>query len=256
MIKNAPSLWRDVFPVKAGTEHKYDYGHALIYGAPKLTGASRLAAGACARIGAGLVTVLCDGASYDVYRKTLPAHLMVRKDLAFDDPRVTARLYGCGGMIEGLAINTSVPVVLDADVLVPGLPLEHNGLIVTPHEGEFARAFPDIAALDMSREEKALTAARQLGAVVVLKGAQTLIAAPEGRVAMNEAASPYLATAGAGDVLAGIITGLMAMKMPLFEAACAGVWVHGMASLNIGPGLVASDLEKEISKVLQIMLGF
>ena len=250
-MENKTDLWLEQFPHKEKDTHKYNYGHALIYGAPELTGATRLAACGCARIGAGLTTVLAqDG---DVYRATLPAHIMVRDDLRWNDARVTARLYGPGGIAKGVKISLSRPCVLDADALqcMPG-ELNEN-VVLTPHEGEFAKAFPDIEG---SGEEKALKAAQQTGAVVVLKGAATVIAQPDGRIVVNRHASPYLASAGTGDVLAGLITGLLAQNMPAFEAACAAVWMHGDAALKHGPGLVASDLIDIIPKVLQEGLGF
>ncbi len=250
-MENNPDLWLKQLPQKKNDSHKYDYGHALIYGAPELTGATRLATSACARIGAGLTTVLAEKA--DVYRMALPAHIMVRDDLAWSDPRVTARLYGPGGMAKGVKISLSRPCVLDADALLC-MPEELNeNVVLAPHEGEFAKAFPDIEG---SREEKALKAAQQTGAVIVLKGGETVIAHSGGRSAVNTHASPYLATAGTGDVLAGLITGLLAQGMPAFEAACAGVWIHGDAALRHGPGLVASDLIDFIPQVLQEGLGF
>ena len=253
-MENNSDLWIDVLPRRSGEGHKYDYGHALIYAAPALTGATRLAAEACARIGAGLTTVVADSGVADIYRAALPAHIMVRDDLAWHDDRVTARLYGPGGLPEfsgkdlRFCGDSNVGIVLDADAL-QNLPAHLDGsYVLTPHEGEFARTFPDISG---SKEEKALAAAKRCGAVVLLKGAETVIAHPDGRVVTNRHASPYLATAGSGDVLSGMITGLLAQGMPLFEAACAAVWIHGDAAMRFGPGLVASDLPDMIPQVLQ-----
>lgn len=253
MIKdNNPNLWLSEFPQKSVDGHKYDYGHALIYAAPELTGATRLAAQACARIGAGLTTVLCSPETSSIYKSTLPAHIMVRDEYDWFDKRVTARLFGPGGLAKGVRVLLNRPAVIDADALL-GLPQDlHENIVLTPHEGEFSRAFPEIAG---TREERALAVAQKTGAVVVLKGRETLIASPDGQVVVNKCASPYLATAGTGDVLAGIITGLLAQGMSGFSAACAGVYVHGSASLMIGPGLVASDLEKKIVEVLKEELG-
>ncbi len=244
---NTPDFWLKYFPFKKGGAHKYNYGHALIYGAPALTGASRLAASACARIGAGLTTVIAPPEIADVYRASLPAHIMVRDDLGWSDKRVSARLYGSGGMSDGVKISLSRPCVLDADALA-GMPENLNSsTVITPHEGEFAKAFPDIEG---ARADIALVAAKQKSCVVVLKGPETVIAAPSGEVVVNSHASPVLATAGTGDVLAGLITGLMAMGMPAFYAACAGIWIHGDCALKFGQGLVASDLIDEIPVVL------
>ncbi|MCD8496929.1 MAG: NAD(P)H-hydrate dehydratase [Alphaproteobacteria bacterium] len=211
---------------------------ALIHAAPELTGATRLAAESCARIGAGMVTVLSPPKVLDVYRIALPPHIVVRGDIKWWDDRVNAVLYGPGGMASVPRLR-DVPTVIDADGL-GRLPKKlHERCVLTPHEGEFARAFPEIKG---SREERALAAAQKTGAIIVLKGAETLIAHPDGRVTINRHASPYLATAGAGDVLAGMITGLCAQGMEPYLAACAAVWMHGDAAIKIGPGLVAPDL--------------
>jgi len=247
--KNSIALWRDVFPVKKDDGHKYTSGHALVYGAPGLTGATRLAAQACARIGAGLVSVLCPAEAAAIYRASLPAHILVRDDPGWDDERVTARLYGPGGLPVEPDYNAPCPVVLDADALRADMPALSSGYVLTPHAGEFARLFPDLA--DTEREEAALEGARRLKAHLVLKGAETLIASPEGRLVRNDHASPYLASAGTGDVLAGMITGLLAQGMPVFEAVCAAVWIHGECGRRIGPGLVASDLDEFIPAVLR-----
>jgi ADP-dependent NAD(P)H-hydrate dehydratase / NAD(P)H-hydrate epimerase len=239
MEANHPALWKNLLPVKKPGGHKYDSGHALIYGAPELTGATRLAAESCARMGAGLVTVLADKKIANVYRAALPAHIMVRDDFTWTDARVTARLYGPGGLSIKPDYKSNLPTVLDADALMH-LPAKLClNYVLTPHEGEFARAFPGIEG---SRSEKAQRAAQESGAVIVLKGHETIIAAPDGRSVVNTHASPYLASAGTGDVLAGMITGLLAQSMVPFEAACAAVWMHGEAGRQFGVGLVASDL--------------
>ena len=248
MKDNHPDLWKDCFPIPKQESHKYDRGHAVIYGAPELTGATRLAAGACARIGAGLTTVLCTTETTSIYRTTLPAHIMVRDNLTYRDPRITARLYGPGGLPKDCKISLSRPAVLDADALktLPDTLNEHT--ILTPHEGEFKAAFPHIEGTAL---EKAQIAAKETGALIVLKGAHTIIAHPDGRSVINTHATPYLATAGSGDVLAGMITGLLAQHMPPFETACATAWLHGEAARRIGPGLVASDLPESIPQILR-----
>ena len=248
-MENNPDLWLDHFPKRQGYSHKYDYGHALIYGAPVLTGATRLAAEACARIGAGLTTVISEPNRADIYRVSLPAHIMVRDDMLWDDKRVTAKLYGPGGLSVKPDLQANLPVVLDADALGNlKMPLTEN-CILTPHEGEFARLFPHYH--EGPNVERARAAAKASNAIVVLKGAETVIAHPDGCHMINTHATAYLATAGSGDVLSGMITGLTAQGMAPFEAACAAVWIHGDCAIRFGAGLVASDLINLIPEVLQ-----
>jgi ADP-dependent NAD(P)H-hydrate dehydratase / NAD(P)H-hydrate epimerase len=251
-MKNSPKLWKSLFPRPSVEGHKYDRGVAAIYGAPALTGATRLAASACARIGAGLVNVVSAAERADVYRASLPAHILVR-DLEWDDARISARLYGCGGLPAGVKIRFDRPCVLDAEgvLALSGQPVSGVG-VLTPHEGEFAKVFPD---LEGSREARAAEAAARSGAVIVLKGARSVIAAPDGRLVVNDHASPFLATAGTGDVLAGMIAGLLAQGMPAFEASCAAVWLHGDAALRFGPGLVAEDLVAVLPAAMTAVLG-
>ncbi len=202
----------------------------------------------CARMGTGLVTILATKESADVYRITLPPHLMVRDDLEWFDERVSALIFGSGGL-PGIEPNycSNLPVVLDADALA-NLPTKLSAnYVLTPHEGEFHKAFPN---LDGTKIERALQAATESGAYVVLKGPDTVIASPDGQHIVNDHASPWLATAGSGDVLAGMIGGLAAQQMPLFEACCAAVWIHGEAAQRFGIGLVASDLPAMIPQVL------
>ncbi len=247
-LTNHPDLWRDKIPARRVDSHKYDYGHAVIYGAPELTGATRLAASGCARVGAGLVSVLANKDTADIYRETLPGHILVRDDLNWDDERVSAKLCGSGGLATDIDFTSKVPTVLDADALahLPDKLSDH--FILTPHEGEFAKAFP---ALEGSKLEKAQQAAEQSETIIVLKGSDTVIAHPDGRAVINTHASSNLSTAGTGDVLAGMITGLAAQGMEPFWAACAAVWMHGEAAIRFGPGLVASDLPEMIPDILR-----
>ncbi|MFP4314448.1 MAG: NAD(P)H-hydrate dehydratase, partial [Alphaproteobacteria bacterium] len=227
--------------------HKYDRGHALIYGAPEMTGATRLAASACARIGAGLTTVL-GGNKGDIYRITLPPHIIVRDDLNWDDERVTAKLYGSGGLPCVVDFKAKIPVILDADALKDVPDKLTPNYILTPHEGEFSKAFPNIKG---DKGEKAARVAKEISAIIILKGDDTVIAHPDGRVIQNTHASPYLASAGTGDVLAGMITGLCTQGMEPFYASCAAVWMHGEAGRRIGPGLVADDIHGKIPEILR-----
>ncbi len=243
ILQNSPDLWRSVFPKPQSTDHKYDRGHAVIFGSDNYTGATRLAAEACSRIGSGLVTVLTTTQA-QIYRQTLPADIMVRDGTLDGVNRPATLLAGPGGCNQAAAQDLSVSspdlsLVLDADAIRLCSEVAHARKIITPHEGEYERY---IGPLSGDRTETARDASRETRSVIVLKGPQTIIAAPDGRVCMNTTASPYLAKAGTGDVLAGMITGLVAQGMPDFDASCSAVWLHGEASVRIGPGLVPQDL--------------
>jgi hydroxyethylthiazole kinase-like uncharacterized protein yjeF len=166
------------------------------------------------------------------------------------------------------ALESTASVVLDADALTsfeadPGglfaaIRGRSSSVVMTPHEGEFGRLFPQLAVgrefslngAPASKAERAARAAAESGAVIVLKGPDTVIAAPSGRLAINTNAPPQLATAGSGDVLAGVVAGLLAQRAPAFEAACAACWLHGAAALAFGPGLIAEDLPEALPGVL------
>lgn len=256
IINNRRVLWRDKFPRKKGDIHKYDFGLGLIYGAPKLTGASRLAAECCARAGCGLVSVLSGEKEAPIYKSSLPPHIMVQDDISYFHEKCSARLVGCGGLPLGLTladlVKHTIPTIFDADALHPDFlkfPLAFPA-ILTPHEGEFARLFPNIKG---SREERIFEAVKKSGCTIVLKGEHTLICSPDNleHIVCNKHASPLLATAGSGDALAGIITGLVAQKMDIFDAACAACWLHGETSLLCGLGFVASDIPIYMPAALQ-----
>ncbi|MDD2877925.1 MAG: NAD(P)H-hydrate dehydratase [Acidiphilium sp.] len=240
---NAPGLWH--LPDLDQTGHKYDRGHLTIL-AGALAGAALLAANAARRAGAGLVTIAAEaevsGASPGIMIRRDPLeHLL-------DDARRHVWLCGPGLGISraGAALEALIAakrgIVADADALTAcaQVPDRLRGVtVITPHEGEFARIFPDLAGDKLSRAREG---AARIGAVVVLKGADTVIAAPDGRAAINDNAPASLATAGSGDTLAGIIAGLLTQGMPGFEAACAAVWLHGAAAQHIGTDLIAEDL--------------
>lgn len=228
----------------------------MVFGSANYTGATRLAAEACSRIGSGLVTVFSK-AQADVYCASLPADIMVRADSLHDINRPNTLLAGPGGCDEASAreIRASDPnlaLILDADAIRLCAELSHPFRIITPHFAEFERYF---GSAGVSPSKAAQDVASAQGITVVLKGPTTWIAAPDGRLAESQHASPYLAKAGTGDVLAGLIAGLVAQGMPAFEAACAGVWLHGDASLRIGPGLIPQDLIAELRPVLKDLLG-
>ena len=268
---NEPPLWLSRFPWPQSNGHKYARGHAVVVGGARMTGASRLAAGAALRVGAGLVTLLCPQSVYAIQAGALDSVIVTAfaDDAAFDealaDPRCNAVLLGPGNgrgpetkarVLTALATSSAhAPprsFVLDADALTifTENPDDLFGrltprCLLTPHTGEFARLFPDLADFSAKPGGKvaaARAAAARCGAVVLLKGADTVMAAPDGRAAINANAPPDLATAGAGDVLAGLCTGLMAQGLSAFDAACAGAWLHGDAAARHGPGLIADDI--------------
>lgn len=257
---NAPALWAAALPRPATDGHKYDRGHALIAGGGELTGAARLASEAASRAGAGLVTLAAPADSLPIYRATLPAAIMVRDLAGFDDLLADKRrntvLLGpgngtdaaCRARIEAVR-KAHRACVLDADALGVLAPFDMRltaEFVLTPHDGEFARMFPDLVG--RNRLARAREAAARSGAVVLLKGADTVVAHPDGRASIADNAPPWLATAGSGDVLAGIVAAFLAQDMPSFYAASAAVWLHGQAAANLGPGLIADDLPRAIAR--------
>jgi hydroxyethylthiazole kinase-like uncharacterized protein yjeF len=267
---NGPELWGRAFPIPRLDGHKYSRGHAVVVsGDASFTGAARLAARAALRAGAGLVTLAGPRAALGINAAASLAVMVRAVDGAAElmdllaDRRLNAIGLGPGlGVGEGTralvaaALDGARAVVLDADALTSfqndpaglfgAIAARARSVVLTPHGGEFVRLFgkPTQAAQLSSKLEQARAAARTAGATVLLKGPDTVIATPDGRAAINENAPPWLATAGAGDVLAGIITGLLAQGMPAFEAACAGAWLHGEAGNAVGPGLIAEDLSE------------
>lgn len=223
-----------------------------------MTGAARLAARSAARIGAGLTTIAVPAEAFQVYATALESILVRIVDSEDDlksvtaDRRISAFLLGPGAGVDRVTrlralalVKSKKPVVLDADAITvfQENPIElfhaiDGPCVMTPHQGEFERIFD----LNGDRLSRARRAAQQSGAVVVLKGAETVIASPDGRTILNSNAPPTLATAGSGDVLAGIIVGLLAQKMNPFLASAAAVWLHAAAARRFGLGLIADDL--------------
>ncbi|MCC5975203.1 MAG: NAD(P)H-hydrate dehydratase [Rubellimicrobium sp.] len=261
--------------------HKYAHGHALILaGGPGEGGAARLAARGALRIGAGLVTLACPMTALPENAARLDAIILRPVDDAttlerlLDDSRYTALCLGPGMGVERaaalvpVALRSGRPVVLDADALtaVAGDPrrlfeMLHEGCILTPHGGEFGRLFGDLAARlvdggdELSKVDAVRAAAKRAGATVLLKGPDTVIAAPDGRTCLNAAvydrAAPWLATAGSGDVLAGFMAGLLARGVPPLPAAANAAWLHVDCARSASPGLIAEDLPEALPEVLR-----
>ena len=269
---NNPALWGGAFPIPALDGHKYSRGHVVVVsGEMSFTGAARLAARGALRAGAGLVTLASPCSALAINAATNLAVMVRGADgpeelrTLLSDKRLNAVALGPG---LGVGANTRAlvhaaldgdrVVVLDADALTSfadepsalfaAIGARSRPVVLTPHQGEFSRLF-DTSLQETDRSSKlAMTraAAKRSRAVVLLKGPDTAIADPDGRAAINENAPAWLATAGAGDVLAGMITGLLAQQMPAFEAACAGVWLHGEAGNAVGPGLISEDLPEAL----------
>ncbi|SMH58583.1 NAD(P)H-hydrate dehydratase [Azospirillum agricola] len=272
---NGPELWRHLFPWPALDGHKYARGHAMVLGGGRMTGAARLASVAALRAGAGLVTLACPPEVFTVYAAGSPSVIVepVADDSEFaqllSDSRRNAVLLGPGGGRSAqtrarvlAALEARKACVLDADALTSFAEAPEDlfdrlnrRCVLTPHEGEFARLFGASVGMDSDKLSRTRAAASRSGAVVLLKGADTVIAAPDGRAVINVNAPPELATAGSGDVLAGIVLGLMAQGMEAFEAACAAVWLHGEAGHAVGPGLISEDLSGALPGVLRALKG-
>jgi len=277
-----PALWRNAFPQARTEGHKYSRGHAVVVsGGASSTGAARLAARGALRAGAGLVTIASPREALNINAAESLA-VMVRpvdgpvelKEFLVDKRR-NAIVLGPGGGVGAAmreqvraALESDAAVVLDADALTSfaGEPdalataigkRSGRPVVLTPHEGEFSRLFStlELEAHSRSKVEKSRLAAARSGAVLVLKGADSVVAAPSGRVAIADNGPPTLATAGSGDVLAGIVCGLLAQGMPVFEAACAAVWLHGEAAKEFGPGLISEDLPDMLPRVYGRLFG-
>lgn len=275
---NTPALWAERLPRAGADSHKFKRGHLGVFsGGASATGAARLSAMAGLKAGAGLVTIAAAPQAILINAAHLTAIMLKRiEDVAalrdwIADKRLSAFVLGPGfgvgeetrDYVEALIGR---PLVLDADgltafaeqpeALFDRLATAPETCVMTPHAGEFARLFPDLAEDgDLGKPEKALRAARRAHAVVLSKGADTVIASPDGRIAINANAPPWLATAGSGDVLSGIIGGLLAQGVPAFEAAAAGAWFHGEAGNRAGEGLTAEDLPTHLPSIHEIIEG-
>ena len=285
-FENTPALWREHFPRPAAETHKYARGHVGAFsGGPSSTGAARLSAKAAGRAGAGAVTLLSPGNAVQVNAAHLTSTILRKADTLDEveewlgEREPAALVFGPGlglqhkvGDFALKLIATSAGlvrhIVFDADALThlsrrrddflgafqaPNAPQ----FVLTPHEGEFARVFPELASDERSSKlDRARRAAVLAKATLILKGPDTVIASPDGRAAINANAAPWLATAGSGDVLAGIVAGLLSQGMPTFEAASAAVWLHAEAGSRFGPGLIAEDLPDLLPPLLRDLFGW
>ena len=278
---NEPGLWAKSLKRPSADGHKFDRGHAVVLsGGPMQSGAGRLSAMAALRGGAGLVTVASPGSALMVNASHMTAVMLKRcndgPDLArlLDDRRLNAFVLGPGFGVQlkardftGAILDAGRRLVLDADGLTAfkaqpaslfapaaeaAAARGEPALILTPHAGEFLRLFPDLADdASLSKLDRARAAAARAHAVVILKGSDTVIAAPDGRAAINAVGTPWLATAGSGDVLSGIAAAQLAQGMASFEAACVAVWIHGRAAELFGAGLISEDLPGLMPRVLE-----
>ncbi|MDI3471638.1 MAG: NAD(P)H-hydrate epimerase/ADP-dependent (S)-NAD(P)H-hydrate dehydratase [Pseudolabrys sp.] len=278
---NEPDLWRAHFPVPRIDGHKYNRGHAVVVsGKMPATGAARLAARGALRAGAGLVTIAAPNDTLAVHAAATTAIMVRMVDTAVDlgsllaDRRHNVAVLGPGGGVGApmrdlvaAALTSPAAVLLDADALTSfaghleslttAIKARRSPVILTPHSGEFERLFNGLERIGniKSKLEGARTAARLSEAILLIKGPDTVIASPDGRAAVTANAPPTLATAGAGDVLAGMIAGLLAQGMPAFEAAAAAAWLHGEAANAFGPGLISEDLPEMLPAVYRKFLA-
>lgn len=270
---NTPTDWRHLLPRPGPEAHKHARGRlGVVSGGAMSTGAARLSARAGLRVGAGLVKVFCPLDAAPILAAALEAVMLSSfatpdQLQALADPMDAVVIGPAAGLTESTVLNlaalarTGAALVVDADALTlfRDRPeqlfawLDRDD-VLTPHEGEFERLFPGLLAAQ-GRVGAAQEAARRAGAVVVLKGSATVIAAPDGRLTVNGDGSPWLATAGSGDVLAGMIGGLVAQHMDSFDAARAAVWMHSEAARRFGPGLIAEDLPQGLPAVLADLLN-
>ncbi|HEY3677314.1 MAG TPA: NAD(P)H-hydrate dehydratase [Bradyrhizobium sp.] len=277
-FENVPAAWHSAFPVPQVDGHKYARGHVIVVsGDIAATGAARMSARGALRAGAGLVTLATPRDALAVNASALTAVMVRAVDTVIEfaellgDKRLNTCVIGPGAGVGDrtcdlvlTALTAKRGLVLDADALTSfaGAPdrlfeaikaAANPQVVLTPHEGEFPRLFSDISNKHPGRSklERVRAAAERSGAVVLLKGPDTVVAAPDGRATIAANAPPWLATAGAGDVLSGMIAGLLAQGAPAFEAASAGVWMHGEAAREAGPGLIAEDLPETLPAVFR-----
>jgi hydroxyethylthiazole kinase-like uncharacterized protein yjeF len=265
--ENGPGLWLTGYPWPSPESYKYKRGEVLVLGGEAITGASRMTAQAAARAGAGMVTLAAPAKAWSIYATSLVNAIVHSFDGLRDfeallaDKRRNVIAIGPGAGVGSLtrqfvvaALATKRAVVLDADALTSFAEAPQDlfhaidgPCVLTPHAGEFMRLFQ----VEGDKLQRTRSAAKQCNAVVLLKGPDTVIAAPDGRAIINSNAPAQLATGGSGDVLTGFVAALLAQGMAPFEAAAAAVWLHGAAATEFGLGLVAEDLPNALPQVLQ-----
>lgn len=274
LFLNTPKLWFNQYPIIDETGHKYGRGHTLaISGGLDKSGAARLMAKAALRMGSGLVTIACPMETMPIHATCADAIMITKMDTdreledVLTDKRINTVCVGPGlnpnaqtRNLVKILLQSNRSIVLDAGALTAFseqpeelfdvIKARTSSTILTPHDGEFVRLFP-LLKLNGDKVSKAKSAAEKCGATIVLKGADTVIANGLNLAAISNNAPPWLATAGSGDVLCGLIAGLLAQGMSEFEAACAGVWFHGEAGTEAGPGMISSDLEYGVRSVIK-----
>lgn len=271
--ENMPGLWGHLLPRPGREQHKYDRGHVLVLGGEVLTGAARLAARAAQRGGAGLVTIAAPEKAWPVYAAALES-VMVRPMVSsgdwqklLEDRRKNTVVLGPGAGVSeqtyarvAHALTLGKACVLDADALTAFrddpeelFDLLNPACVLTPHEGEFAALFGDLVDQTRDKLHRARAAARLAGCPVLLKGADTVIAAPTGQAVINSNAPAWLAVGGAGDVLSGLIAALLAQGMESFAAAAAAAWLHGAAAGQHGPGMIPEELIASLPNVGNVL---
>jgi len=271
---NQPELWRDCYPAALSDGHKHDRGHTLVLSGPAVsTGAARLVAGAALRSGSLLVTVASPKDAMPINAEHLTSIMLQQVDTPGDianilnDQRLNCIALGPGmptdaetREVVSTVLEQDRTTILDAGALMAfaaeperlfdAIAKCKNEVFLTPNEGEFARLFGDENVLH-SKIDRAMKAAKKSGATIVLKGSDTVVATPDGQISVADNAPPWLATAGSGDVLTGVVAGLAAQDMPAFQAASAAVWLHGDAANKLGPGLISSDLDEGLRQSIK-----
>jgi len=275
IFENHPDNWRSKFPWPNQKSHKYTRGFSLIICGEKMTGASRLAARAAARIGCGLLCLGVPRKSFNIYSTENPIALIEivddKKDLnnLLKDKRINTILIGPGFGISKKKLELILKVVkekkrlivLDADALKNNfkkiLLKNKTKIVITPHEGEFLQVLKDLNIKNKKNKFSiVIEFIKKTKINLILKGNKTLICSQDGKISINTNTSPFLATGGSGDVLAGMITGLISQGMDIFNACCASVWIHGEIGRMKGPGLIAEDLPEMIPKVLKKLKNY
>ena len=269
IFENHPDNWKDNFPWPDQKSHKYTRGYTLVICGEKITGASRLSARGAARIGCGLLCLGVPKKSFNIYSTENPIAIIKVVNNEIDlknllkDKRINTILIGPGlginkeklKLILNIIREKKRKVVLDADALKNNfnkiISKKKSDVVITPHKGEFKSILKSLRMKKKSEITSALNLVKKTKINLVLKGNTTLIISKDGKIAINTNTSPFLATGGSGDVLAGMITGLISQKMNIFDASCAAVWIHGEIAKIKGPGLIAEDLPEMIPRVLK-----